>query len=140
MVRVTKVGGRIGVGDESMPPWLRETTFAKILATTNPQFMAEIPLKDVPIDARSVRLRWIIGGVFYFLDFTVGEGEPTAEFDLEIPGPRGGTLRTRYEGQLEGVTPEAKKLVQQAIAKKGTSMHKWLDAVVRDAAKRDLGT
>lgn len=138
MVRVTKLGGRIGIGDESMPPWLRDTTFSKILATTNPQFMAELPLKEMPVEARDVRLRWVIGGVFYFIDFKVGEGEPKANFDLEIPGPRGGTLRTRYNGQLEGVTSEAKALAYQSASKRGLSMHKWLDDVVRAAAKRDL--
>lgn len=138
MARVTKVGGRIGVGDESMPPWLRETDFARMLTTTNPQFNASLPLREIPVCAREVRLRWLIGGVFYFIDFTVGNGEPTAKFDLEIPGPRGGTLRTRYEGQLEGVTKEAKALAQQAVAKRGISMHRWLDEVVRAAAKQDL--
>ncbi|MEA3642702.1 MAG: methyltransferase domain-containing protein, partial [Lamprobacter sp.] len=138
MARVTKIGGRIAVGDESMPPWLRQTDFAKILATTNPQFLAELPLQQLPVSARQVHLRWLIGGVFYFIDFTVGDGEPTAKFDLEIPGPRGGTLRTRYQGQLEGVTSEAKALAQKAIAKRGVSMHRWLDDVVRAAAARDL--
>lgn len=138
MVRVTKVGGRIGVGDESMPPWLRATTFSKILTTTNPQYSAEVPLGVMPVEARDVRLRWFIGGVFYYIDFVVGEGEPKANFDLEIPGARGGTLRTRYEGQLEGVTPEAKALAQQVVTKKGVSMHAWLDTVVREAAQKDL--
>ena len=138
MVRVTKVGGKVVVGDESIPPWLRETEFAKILITTNPQFTAELPLKDIPLEAREVRLRWVIGGVFYLIDFRVGAGEPTANFDFEIPGPRGGTYRTRYEGQLEGVTKEAKELAYKAIEKKGVSMHKWLDEVVRDVANKDL--
>src|SRR6185312_9190617 len=95
---------------ESMPPWLRKTTFAKTLTLTNPQFDAPLPLEHVPIEAREVNLRWIIGGTFYLIDFTVGEGEPPADFDFEIPGPRGGTRRTRYLGQLEGVRPESKDL------------------------------
>lgn len=138
MVRVTKVGGKVVVGDESIPPWLRDTDFAKILITTNPQFQAEVPLKEMPVEAREVRLRWVIGGVFYLIDFRVGDGEPDGSFDFEIPGPRGGTYRTRYEGQLEGVTKEAKELFHKAVAKKGTSMHKWLDEVVRGAALQDL--
>jgi ubiquinone/menaquinone biosynthesis C-methylase UbiE len=139
MVRVTKVGGKIVVGDESIPPWLRGTDFAKILMTTNAQFRARPPLREMPVAAREVRLEWVIGGVFYLVDFRVGEGEPTADFDFEIPGPRGGTYRTRYEGQLEGVTPEAKALALEAVKKKGVSMHRWLDEVVRAAARRDLG-
>jgi ubiquinone/menaquinone biosynthesis C-methylase UbiE len=139
MVRVTKVGGKIVVGDESMPPWLRETEFGKILITTNKQFMAELPLRDIPVEARDFRLRYVLGGVFYLIDFRVGEGEPVGNFDFPIPGARGGTLRTRYHGQLEGVTPAAKALAEQARQKRGLSMHDWLDAVVVAAAKRDLG-
>lgn len=139
MVRVSKVGAKIVVGDESIPVWLHETEFAKILATTNKQFMAKVPLEEMPVEARDVSLKWVIGGVFYLIDFRVGEGEPTGDFDFEIPGPRGGTYRTRYLGQLEGVTPETKRLAEQAREKKGVSMHKWLDDVVRQAALEDLG-
>jgi ubiquinone/menaquinone biosynthesis C-methylase UbiE len=138
MVRVSKTGARIVVGDESMPPWLRDTEFAKILTTTNKQFLAPLPLEEMPIEARDVRLRWVIGGVFYLIDFRVGEGEPDADFDFEIPGPRGGTYRTRYLGQLEGVTPETKRLAELAREKKDVSWHRWLDDVVREAALRDL--
>lgn len=138
-VRVTKVGGRIVVGDESMPPWLRHTTFAKILTTTNPQFSASLPLEHMPIEARDVNLRWIIGGTFYLIDFTVGEGEPPADFDFEIPGPRGGTRRTRYLGQLEAVRPETKELAHKAREKLGISMHDWLDGIVKREALKVLG-
>ncbi len=138
MVRVSKPGGKIVVGDESMPPWLRETEFAKILVTTNKQFMAKLPLEEMPVEARDVHLRWVIGGVFYLIDFRVGEGEPTGNFDFEIPGPRGGTYRSRYLGQLEGVKVETKRLAELAREKKGVSMHDWLDEVVRQAAQRDL--
>jgi ubiquinone/menaquinone biosynthesis C-methylase UbiE len=138
MVRVSKPGAKIVVGDESMPPWLRETEFAKILITTNKQFLARLPLEEMPVEARDVRLRWVIGGVFYLIDFRVGEGEPTGNFDFEIPGVRGGTYRSRYLGQLEGVKVETKQLAERARAKKGVSMHDWLDEVVRKAALKDL--
>jgi ubiquinone/menaquinone biosynthesis C-methylase UbiE len=139
MVRVCKVGAKIVVGDESMPPWLRQTEFAAILSLTNKQFLANVPLEHMPVEAREVCLRWVIGGVFYLLDFKVGQGEPTADFDFEIPGPRGGTYRTRYLGQLEGVSLETKRLAELAREKRGVSMHDWLDAVVREAAEDELG-
>lgn len=137
--RVTKVGGRVLVGDESMPPWLRGTRFAQILTATNPQFNAPLPLQEMPVEAREVRLRWVIGGVFYLIDFVVGDGEPTGNFNYEIPGPRGGTHLTRVDGQLEGVKPETKTLALEAMQKSGKSMHAWLDDVVKAAALRDLG-
>ena len=138
MVRVTKIGGKIVVGDESMPPWLRDTYFCKVLSKTNPQFMADVPFSDIPVDSRKVNIQWVIGGVFYLIDFEVGDGEPKGDFDYEVEGPRGGTLRTRYEGELEGVTKEAKELAFKAAKAKGLSMHKWLDTLVREAAIKDL--
>jgi ubiquinone/menaquinone biosynthesis C-methylase UbiE len=139
MARVTKPGGKVVVGDENMPSWLRETEFARVLMNSNPEFAYPLPLDKLPVEARKTRVEWIIGGVFYVVDFVVGEGEPTADFDFPIPGVRGGTHRTRYYGQLEGVTPEAKRLASEARAKTGKSMHQWLDDVVRQAAIRDLG-
>ncbi|PCH95130.1 MAG: hypothetical protein COB85_04815 [Bacteroidetes bacterium] len=138
MVRVTKTGGKIVVGDESMPPWLRNSYFYKVLKTTNPQFEEIVPLKEIPIEARDFRLRYVINGVFYLIDFRVGEGEPDADFDFAIPGVRGGTYRTRYDGQLEGVTPEAKSLLFEVIEKKGISMHEWLDELVKNGAEKEL--
>jgi ubiquinone/menaquinone biosynthesis C-methylase UbiE len=138
MARVTKPGGKVVVGDESMPPWLRHTEFGQILMNSNPEFRYEIPLDKLPVEARKPRVEWIIGGVFYLIDFTVGVGEPDADLDFQIPGVRGGTHRTRFHGHLEGISPEAKRLAYEARARTGKSMHQWLDDVVRAAAKRDL--
>lgn len=139
MVRVSKIGAKVIVGDESMPPWLYQTEYGRILLNNNPLFKKPIPLEQMPVEARNVIVRWVIGGVYYLVEFVVGEGEPKADFNLEIPGKRGGTLRTRYYGKLEGVTPETIELAQQARDKSGKSMHRWLDDAIRDAAKKALG-
>jgi ubiquinone/menaquinone biosynthesis C-methylase UbiE len=138
IVRVAKVGAKVVVGDESMPPWLYETEYGRILLNNNPLFKKAVPLEDIPAAARDVGVRWVIGGVYYLIDFVVGDGEPRADFDLEIPGQRGGTLRTRYYGKLEGVSPETRALAQRAREKSGKSMHRWLDEVVREAASKEL--
>jgi ubiquinone/menaquinone biosynthesis C-methylase UbiE len=139
LVRVTKPGGKIVVGDENLPVWLRgRTEFAKILLNYNKQYAYEVPFADLPVEARKVHIEWIIGGVFYLIDFEVGEGEPKGNFNFEIPGVRGGTHMTRYLGQLEGITPEAKKLAYEARKASGKSMHQWLDEVVKAAAKAEL--
>jgi SAM-dependent methyltransferase len=139
IVRVSKVGAKVVVGDESMPPWLYETEYGRILLNNNPLFRKPIPFEQIPVEAREVTVRWVVGGVYYLIEFVVGEGEPRADFDLEIPGRRGGTLRTRYYGRLEGVTPETYELVQRARDKSGKSMHRWLDEAVRAAALGELG-
>lgn len=130
MVRVTKVGGKVVFGDESMPEWLRGTYFSNVLMTTNPQFKAEIPFKDIPVEARKFNLSYVIGGVFYLIDFEVGKGEPTGNFDFPIPGLRGGTLRTRYEGQLEGVTKQTKEKLIQHCKTNGISIHDFLEKAI----------
>lgn len=138
VVRVAKLGAKVVVGDENLPIWQRNTLFGKILSNYNPQFLEDVPFKDLPIEASEVRVQWIIGGVFYLIDFRVHEGEPYANFDFEISGPRGGTHRTRYFGQLEGVTEETKKLALEAQPKTGKSMHKWLDEIVKIEALKLL--
>jgi ubiquinone/menaquinone biosynthesis C-methylase UbiE len=55
--------------------------------------------------------------------------------DLPHKGWRGGTIRTRYYGLLEGVTPEARKMAIEAAKAKGVSVHEWLDSLVREAAR-----
>lgn len=139
VVRVCKPGAKVVVGDENLPVWQRETEFGKILANYNRQFLAEVPFQSLPKEARNVTCKWIIGGVFYLIDFVVGQGEPYANFDFEIPGVRGGTHRTRYEGQLEGVTKETKELAFRAQQASGKSMHAWLDEIVNSHAKKQLG-
>lgn len=137
MVRVTKIGGRIVFGDESMPPWLKDTEFAKILIHSNPLFKYELPLEILPIEARNVSVKWIIGGVYYLISFDVGQGEPTANFDLPIPGKRGGTLNTRFYGQLEGVQLKTKQKVIEMAQRNSMSIHDWLETTLESILEQE---
>jgi ubiquinone/menaquinone biosynthesis C-methylase UbiE len=137
-VRVAKPGAKVVAGDENLPVWQRKSLFGKILSNYNPQFLAPVPFEYLPIEARKVKVQWIIGGVFYLFDFEVGTGDLPANFDFEIPGPRGGTHKSRYYGQLEAVTPETKELAWKAVSKTGKSMHQWLDELVKQEAKKLL--
>ena len=138
MTRVTRPGGRVLVGDEGIAPWLKGTEFEGIVTTNNPLFEADAPLGVLPICARDVTVKWIIGNCFYVIAFTKGSGPPPLDLDLPHQGWRGGSMRTRYYGQLEGVTLEAKALAQQAAAVAGVSVHEWLDRLVKNAAERIL--
>jgi len=130
MTRVAKKGSKIVVGDESIPIWLRNTYFSKVLTKTNPQFMADLPLEYIPVEARNLKVQYVINNVFYLIDFEVGEGEPTADFDFNIPGIRGGTYRTRYEGELEGVRPKTKEAVLDYCEKNSLSIHDFLEEII----------
>jgi len=138
IVRVTKIGGRVVLGGIGLAPWLRETVFAKILLNQNDHYANQINFTDIPVQARNLCIQWILSGAGFVIDFTVGEGEPEANYDLEIPGKRGGTLRTRYCGKLEGVSKETFDLAQKARDKLGISMHQWLDQLIKKESLRIL--
>jgi hypothetical protein len=115
-------------------PWLKGTEFAGIVTTNNALFKADAPLAALPVGARDVTIRWIVGNCFYVIAFTKGDGPPPLALDLPHQGWRGGSMRTRYFGQLEGVTPEAKDLARRAAAAAGISVHEWLDRLVKEGA------
>ena len=136
--RVTREGGRVVLGDESVAPWLRETLLGRVLMHNNPLYCYQPPLALLPAAARNVSVEWVFAGTFYIIVFDVSKKPLDINLDLPIPGKRGGTHRTRYMGQLEGVTLETKRLAGAACEASGKSMHDWLDAIVRSAAEREL--
>ena len=135
MARVVRPGGKVVVGDEGMAPWRRHTEYGAILMNSNKLYQYEPRLEDLPENAREAGVRWLIGDAFYVIDFRVGDGAPDIDLDLPIQGRRGGTHRTRYYGVLEGVTPDAKRMAEEAAHASGVTMHEWLDRAVREAAQ-----
>lgn len=138
MARVVKPGGKVVFAEKNVPLWLRDTLYGRILINNNPMFANETPLKYIPVEARDLGIRWINGNVHYVIDYTVGDGDPKGNFDLELPGERGGTFNTRYYGKLEGVTAETKKKAIEAQKLTGKSMHKWMDEIIRKEAEKIL--
>lgn len=133
MTRVVRPGGRVVAGDEGVAPWLRNTEFAKILINSNPLFSHSAPLDKVPISARNVACRWILGGSFYLISFESSTSEPQLDLDVEFPGWRGGSHRTRYFGRLEGVSPQLRETVVRRAATEGVSISAWLEKTLRQA-------
>jgi ubiquinone/menaquinone biosynthesis C-methylase UbiE len=138
LTRVARKGGTIVFGDEAVAPWLRGTEFEAIVTTNNALFKAEAPLHVLPESARDVSVRWIMANCFYVIGFRKGDGPPPLDLDLPHKGWRGGSMRSRYFGVLEGVTPEAKTLAKQAAIAAGTSVHQWLDTLVKSEAAATL--
>jgi ubiquinone/menaquinone biosynthesis C-methylase UbiE len=138
MSRVVKPGGKVVFCEKNVPEWLRDTEYGKICINNNPMFADSVPLKYIPIEARNVGVRWINGNIHYVFDYTVGVGEPKGNFDLELPGERGGTFNTRYYGKLEGVKVETKKKAIEAQKYTGKSLHKWLDEIINKEAEKVL--
>ncbi len=140
LTRVAKVGARILIGDEAIGPWLEGSEFEGIVTTNNPLFKARTPIDVLPASARDVTLRWIIANCYYVISFRKGEGAPPLNLDLPHKGRRGGTMRSRYFGVLEGVTPETKALAKSAAAELEISVHEWLERVVGTEADRVLSS
>jgi ubiquinone/menaquinone biosynthesis C-methylase UbiE len=138
LARVAKSGGRVLFGDEAVAPWLKGTEFDSIVCTNNALFKADIPLTSLPDSARDVTVKWLIANCFYVIAFTKGDGPPPLDLDLAHTGVRGGSMRSRYFGVMEGVSIEAKTLAREAAAKAGVSIYEWLDTQVRAAAKKEL--
>ncbi len=138
LARVVKPGGKVVFGDENIAPWLDETEYAEIIKTNNPIFRrTSLPLAFLPINSNSVCVRWIIGACFYVIDFKVGEDAPQLNLDLTHRGWRGGSMRTRYFGQLEGVNPETKRRVMATAKESGKSVHQWLDDTLNHAVEAE---
>lgn len=133
IARVVKPGGRVVLGDEGVGAWLSETDFAKILKNSNPLFHYQAPIEKIPSHARNVSCHWVLNGSFYVMAFDVGVGEPQLDLDVEFPGWRGGSHRTRYFGKLEGVAPEIRDSVVKAAAAEGVSIVSWLEKALRRA-------
>ena len=127
LARVVKPGGRVVAGDEGTGPWLADTNFSNILRNSNPLFRHEAPLDKIPVLARAVTCRWTLNGSFYLISFEVAEGEPQLDLDVQFPGWRGGSHRSRYYGKLEGVSPELRDKVLKAASAEGVSVVYWLE-------------
>lgn len=133
LTRVARTGARIVYGDEAVAPWLKGTEFDGVVSANNPLFKADTPLSTLPECAREASVSWVVANCFYVIAFTKGEGPPPLDLDRPHTGVRGGTMRSRYFGVLEGVRPETKERVGKAAAAAGVSIHDWLESALAAA-------
>ncbi|MCU0473976.1 MAG: class I SAM-dependent methyltransferase [Bacteroidales bacterium] len=138
MARVVRPGGKVVFSEKNVPEWLRDTEYGKICINNNSMFADPVPFKHIPIEARDLCVKWINGNVHYVFDYTVGVGEPNGNFDIELPGERGGTFNTRYYGKIEGITLETKRKAIEAQKLTTKSMHRWLDEIINREAEKIL--
>lgn len=132
MERVVRPGGRVVFGDEGVAPWLKSTEYGRMAINNNPLWAASAPIDLLPRNAVDVHLSWVLGNCFYVIDFEVSDTGPSMNIDLPHKGRRGGTMRTRYFGQLEGVSEESKNFVLEDAARRGLTVHDWLEQVIKE--------
>ena len=133
MNRVVRNGGKVVIGDEGLAPWLKNTEIGRMLARNNALYSCEAPLVFLPETARSPHLSWELCNTFYVIDFSVST--ETLPIDIDVPhvGTRGGSIRTRYFGQLEGVNPELRDQFYAEAERRGISRVQYLESVLRGA-------
>ncbi len=136
MNRVVKPGGIVCFGDEGVGPWLRDTEYGRLAITNNPLWAAIAPVDKLPRTVTDVELSWVLGNCFYVISFRVSENGPLMDIDVPHKGRRGGTIRTRSYGQLEGVTEDTKKFVLDDAAAKGISVHDWLEQTIQERRRK----
>lgn len=135
MGRVVKPRGKIVIGDEGLAPWLQATELGEMLIQNNPLYAFNPPLQYLPKHAQEVKLTWELGNSFYCIDFTVAE-EPDVNLDVKHVGLRGGSIRTRYFGQLEGINPVLKEKLYAEAQKQGVSRVDFLESILSNALEK----
>lgn len=133
MARVVKAGGKVVIGDEGIAQWLKETEYGKMAICNNNLWALEPPLSLLPETASNVHLTWVLGNCFYVIDFEVSDFMPLMDIDVPHKGVRGGSIRKRYYGQLEGIDPDLKEKVRLAASTAGVSASSWLEQVILKA-------
>ncbi|MGS2716912.1 class I SAM-dependent methyltransferase [Eionea flava] len=135
MDRVAKDGGRIVFGDEGIASWLKDTEYGKMVINNNKLCDYDPPLDLLPKNAKDVNLSWAAGNCFYIVDYTKSTSPLPINIDIPHIGKRGGTIRTRYFGQLEGVDPELKDKIYFEAEKKNVSRVAFLEKLLREGLK-----
>jgi SAM-dependent methyltransferase len=135
MARVVRPGGRVVVGDEGVAPWLRNAEYGRMLVRNNQLYACEIPLQHLPECASDVRLTWELGNCFWVIDYVVADGPPRIDIDVPHLGSRGGSIRTRYFGQLEGIDPALRDRLYAQAQREGKSRVEMIESLLRRELK-----
>jgi len=130
MDRVVKPGGRVVLSDEGVAPWLKSTKLGKMLIKNNPLYDFDVPLALLPETARSVKLSWELCNCFYVIEYTVSDSHLPVNIDVPHIGKRGGSIRTRYFGQLEGIAPALRDRLYAKAEKLGISRVEYLESLL----------
>lgn len=137
MSRVVKEGGNIVFGDEGLAPWLVDTEIGRMLVNNNALYAFSAPLQALPETARAVKLSWELSNCFYVIEFQVSNEPLPINIDVLHMGKRGGTIRSRYYGRLEGVDPVLRDRIYEEAARRGVSRVDFLELALRASLGKD---
>ncbi|MDA8649903.1 class I SAM-dependent methyltransferase [Alphaproteobacteria bacterium] len=135
MDRVTKNKGRVVFGDEGLADWLANTEIGKMLAVNNPLYSYKPPLSALPETARAVQLNWTINNCYYLISFNSFKAPLDINLDLKHKGKRGGTIRSRFYGVLEGIDPKLKEELYRQAEAQGLSRADFIERLLEGGLK-----
>ena len=137
MSRVCKVGGKVLFGDEGISPNLKETKLYKMLVNNNILWCSTAPIHKLPTTAINIKLEYILCNCFWLLEFRKSKDEPPVNIDVPHKGLRGGTVRTRYDGAIEGIDPQLREKVYNYAKTSGISVsdltQEAIEAFIKDS-------
>ena len=137
MTRVTKVGGKVVFGDEGISYWLKKTKLAESLITNNDLYKLDPPMDLLPPNSENVNLSWVINNCFYLIEYSVGSKNWNANIDIPHLGRRGGTIRTRHYGKLEGINPKLRDRFYEKASAKKIGRVNYLEKIIKKEIKND---
>jgi hypothetical protein len=108
-----------------------------MIINNNPLCHFEPPLKELPATARDAILSWDVGYCFYIIEYTVSESPLPIDIDVKHVGKRGGSMKTRYFGTLEGIDPDLKKKLYAEAEKKGISRVEYIESLLHKGLEHD---
>jgi len=131
MNRVVKPGGNVVIGDEGIAPWLVDTELGQMLINNNALYACTAPLSALPATVRNVKLSWELSNCFYVIEFQASTEQLPVNIDVPHLGRRGGTIRSRYFGRMEGVDPALRDNIYKEAERRGMSRVTFLEAALR---------
>lgn len=137
MSRVVKTGGNVVIGDEGLAPWLVDTELGRMLVNNNALYACTAPLSALPATARAVKLSWELSNCFYVIEFQASIEPLPVNIDVPHLGKRGGTIRSRYFGRMEGIDPALRDRIYQEAARRGMSRVAFLESALRASLDKD---
>lgn len=132
MTRVCKMGGSVLFGDESVAMHLRDLDYGKMFIKNNCLWEKPLPLEHLPNNANDITIKYILGNCFYLIGFEKATGLPDVDIDVKHLGYRGGSVRTRYFGQLEGISPELKAKIYDIAKANNVSVSHMLSEFIEN--------
>lgn len=131
MERVCKVGGQVMFGDESVAMHLRNSDYGKMFIKNNSLWSEELPLSHLPLSASNIDISYVLGNCFYLIKFTKSNGLPSVDIDVPHIGYRGGSVRKRYFGVLEGIEESLRSALYEKAKANQTSVSDIVEGLVK---------